>query len=417
MKDKIFTISEYIDLVNQGLKEFSAKIIGEVSEVNVWATGHVSFTLKDEKDKSVINCIIWKSRYELYGIELKEGDKIIASGYPEIWPPTGRLSFKAEVIEYAGEGILKKEYEKLKKKLTEEGIFEVSRKRAIPTYPQKIGVITSLKGAVIADFSNNLGKFGFKVKMIDSRVEGQTAVADLLSSIRTFRKENIEVLVIMRGGGSLEALQAFNNEILVREVVNFPVPVIAAIGHDKDVPLVSLAADLEVSTPSIAATTISESWKEAILFLERYEEQIVNRYESSLENVYDLINQTMERIREYSGSIIEKYKGIKERLKISLQNFRNNLLNTRNNLNAFWQNSLISFKGLLLRINQRLENAENIISANNPERQLKKGYSIASFGGKIIKSIKGTSIGKNIDLLVADGTIISQVKNIKIKNN
>ena len=144
MEDKIFTISEYINLINQGLKEFSAKIIGEVGEVNVWATGHVSFTLKDEKNKSVINCIIWKSRYELYGIELKEGNKIIASGYPEIWPLTGRLSFKAEVIEYAGEGILKKEYEKLKKKLTEEGIFEISRKRAIPTYPQKIGVITSL---------------------------------------------------------------------------------------------------------------------------------------------------------------------------------------------------------------------------------------------------------------------------------
>jgi len=324
MEDKIFTISEYINLINQGLKEFSAKIIGEVGEVNVWATGHVSFTLKDEKNKSVINCIIWKSRYELYGIELKEGNKIIASGYPEIWPLTGRLSFKAEVIEYAGEGILKKEYEKLKKKLTEEGIFEISRKRAIPTYPQKIGVITSLKGAVMADFSNNLGKFGFKVKIIDSRVEGQTAVVDLLSSIRTFRKENIEVLVIMRGGGSLETLQPFNNEMLVREVVNFPIPVIAAIGHDKDVPLVSLAADLEVSTPSIAAITISESWKEAILFLER--------------------------------------------LKISLQNFRNNLLNIRNDLNVFWQNSLIGFKGLLLRINQRLENAENIISANNPER-------------------------------------------------
>jgi len=213
-------------------------------------------------------------------------------------------------------------------------------------------------------------------------------------------------------------LLAFNNEILVREVVNFPVPVIAAIGHDKDVPLVSLAADLEVSTPSIAATTISESWKEAILFLEKYEDQIVNRYKSNLENVYDLIDQITEKIREYSDSIIEKYKGIEEKLKISLQNFRNNLLNTKNNLNTFWQNSLVGFRGLLSKINQHLENAENIISANNPERQLKKGYSIARFNGKIIKSIKDVILGKNIDLLVADGKIISQVKNInKINKN
>ncbi len=375
MEDKIFTISEYIGLVNQGLKKFSAKIIGEVSEVNVWATGHVSFTLKDEKDRSVINCIIWKSRYELYGIKLKEGDKIIASGYPEIWPLTGRLSFKAEVIEYAGEGILKKEYEKLKKKLTEEGIFEISRKRAIPIYPQKIGVITSLKGAVMADFSNNLGKFGFKVKIIDSRVEGQTAVADLLSSIRTFRKENIEVLVIMRGGGSLEALQAFNNEILVREVVNFPVPVIAAIGHDKDVPLVSLAADLEVSTPSIAAITISESWKEAILFLERYEKDIIGNYEDVLNNIKALIDQSMDKF-------------------------------------------LSGFRLLLSRASQKLKQAEKIIILNSPEHQLRLGYSIAFCGGKIIRRTGDAKIGDDIDLRVTDGTIISQVKNInKINKN
>ena len=258
LNEIIFSISEYIELLNIGLKKSKAKIIGEVSEVGFGPTGHVYFSLKDEKDGSVLKCIIWKSKYILFGIRLEEGLKIIASGYPEIYPLSGRLSFIAEVLEHAGEGTLKKEYEKLKKKLAEEGIFAEERKRPLPKYLRRVGLITSKQGAVLADFLSNLGKYGFKIKMIDSRVEGQGAVEDLLLSIKTFKKQDIEALVIMRGGGSLESMLAFNNELLVREVAGFPVPVIAAIGHDKDVPLMSLAADLAVSTPTAAANRLTE---------------------------------------------------------------------------------------------------------------------------------------------------------------
>jgi exodeoxyribonuclease VII large subunit len=410
--EKIFSVSEYIELINRGLREFVAKIIGEVSEVKTGPTGHVYFSLKDEKDKSVINCIIWKSRYQLYGIELKEGLKIIASGYPEIYPPTGRMSFLAEVIEHAGEGELKKEYEKLKKKLTEEGLFAKERKRPIPAYLQKIGVITSLKGAVIADFSNNLARFGFKVKIIDSRVEGQAAVADLLLSIRTFKKHDIETLVIMRGGGSLESMMAFNNELLVREVANFPVPVIAAIGHHKDVTLLALAADLAVSTPSIAAITLSESWKQATLFLERHERNIITSYEEDLNNVRDLINRSIELIFQSSNSISNRFKEIENGLKVSFQNFQNTLSNVKINLKNSITKSFSGFKALLFRVIKQLEYAEKAINSHNPERQLMLGYSIARCDGKIIRRVKDTKIGKDIDLRVIDGTIISEVKNI-----
>ena len=410
--EKIFSVSEYIDLVNRGLKEFAAKIIGEVSEVKTGPTGHVFFSLKDEKVQSVINCIIWESRYQLYGIELKEGLKIIATGYPEIYAPTGKISFLAEVIEHAGEGKLKKEYERLKKKLTEEGIFEEVRKRPIPKYLQKIGIITSRQGAVLADFLNNLGRFGFKVKMIDSRVEGQAAVADLLLSIKTFKEHDIEVLVIMRGGGSLESMMAFNNELLVREISNFPVPVIAAIGHHKDVPLAALAADLAVSTPSIAATVLSESWKQAILFLERYERDITNSYKDALDNTHNLINQATETIHEYCDSIFSKYKEIEDGFKISLRDFQNALLNVKMNLRSSVTKSFSGFKALLFRVNKQLEYAEKAVSSHNPERQLMLGYSIARCDGKIIRRVKDTKVGKDIDLRVTDGTIISKVRNI-----
>jgi len=389
--EKIISVSDYIKISNQGLREFTGKIIGEVSEVKFGPSGHVYFSLKDEGDKSVISCIIWRYKYQLYGIELREGLKIIASGHPEIYAPTGRISFLAEVIEHAGEGELKKEYERLKKKLSEEGLFAEEKKRKIPAYIQRIGMITSLNGAVIADFSNNLGKFGFKVKMIDSRVEGQTAAAEILSSIRTFKKQNIEALVIMRGGGSLESMLAFNNELLVREVANFPVPVIVAIGHHKDVPLMALVADIAVSTPSIATTMLTESWKQASLLLERHERNIISKY---------------------SDFIFEKYKKIENGLKISLGNFKNALLNVRIGLGSSLDKSLAGFSSLLLRTSQQLTQAEKIIGLNDPERQLMLGYSITRCNNKIVRSIKNVKIGEGIDVQVSDGKINSQIINI-----
>ena len=116
-EENVFTVSEYIKILNESLMVFKAKIIGEASEVKIWSSGHVYFSLKDEKNGNVMNCVIWKSRYGILGVNLKDGLKIIASGRPEIYPPSGKISFIADTIELAGEGALKKEYERLKAKL------------------------------------------------------------------------------------------------------------------------------------------------------------------------------------------------------------------------------------------------------------------------------------------------------------
>ena len=219
----------------------------------------------------------------------------------------------------------------------------------------------------------------------------------------------------MRGGGSLESMLAFNNELLVREVVNFPVPVIAAIGHHKDVPLVALAADLAVSTPSIAATTLTESWKEAALFLEKYERKIIGNYEEALDNTHDLINQAVQTLREYSDSIFNRYKEIENGLRVSLRNFKNALLNVKITLINSVNKSFSGFRSLLSKVNRQLEHAEKVVNLNNPERQLMLGYSIARCNGRIIKTVKNTRIGDNIDIQVFDGKINSEVKNISKK--
>jgi len=370
MEEKIFSVSDYIKILNEGLKGFAAKIIGEVSEVSFGPTGHAYFTLKDDKNESIIKCVIWKSVYDLYAIKLEEGIKIIATGYPEVYAPWGRMSFKCQVIEYAGEGILKKEYEKLKAKMEEEGLFDKARKRALPGYPQRIGVITSKQGAVLADFLNNLGRFGFKIKMVDSRVEGQAAVADLLNSVRTLKKEKVEVLVIMRGGGSLESMQAFNNELLVREIADFPVPVLAAIGHHKDVPLLAMTADLQVSTPSMAAINLCQSWEQAVSLLEEEKRNIISAFSYILENARSLID---------------------------------------------WKRTVSGFSSLLSEIRQQLDHSQDLIRLRNPETQLKLGYSIASCRGKLIRNINDVKTGENINTRVVDGEIVSNIKNINKK--
>lgn len=390
-KDKIYEISEFVAFLNEDLKWLKAKIVGEVGEVKPGPTGHMYFTLKDENNNAMLNCIMWSSKYRIYGLTLEPGKKIVAYGKPEIYAPNGRLSFVCDTIELAGEGDIKKQYDELKKKLDKEGLFSVGNKRSIPKYPHKIGIITSKQGAVIHDFLNNIGKFGFKIKMIDSRVEGQGAVEDLLASIRTFRKKDIDVLVIVRGGGSMESLMPFNNELLVREVAGFPVPVVVGIGHDKDVPLVALASDRSESTPTAVANLLNESWEQANLLLERFERVILTSF----------------------GGIIERFKMAENRFKVSLQNFNNNLDNVINKLKEYPKKYLIGFVNMHDRIQEKLVNMEKIIKLNNPERNIKLGYSILRFNGKIIKKISDMKIGDELSAMVSDGVIVAKVKELK----
>jgi exodeoxyribonuclease VII large subunit len=380
--DKIFTVAEYIELLNVFFKAQSAKIIGEICELKRAASGHVYFTVKDKASAGVLDAIIWARNYQLCGIALEVGMEVILTGHANIYPPSGRLSFVADTVELVGEGALKKAYDDLRKKLEAEGLFAPGRKRALPEYIQRIGVITSLKGAVIHDFENNLGKFGFVVNVIDSRVEGSQAAAPLLAAIRTMRQivddagsrgTGIEALVIIRGGGSLESLQAFNNEALVREVVDFPVPVIAGIGHDQDVPLMALAADHMTSTPTAAAHLLGRSWEEAYA-----------------------------KVREFSGLL--------NRFPLELQRVENGLTNTWDGLINMFERSLESAKATLALGSQAIKH-------NDPTRQLALGYSIARRGGNIVRSTAGLSPGDELSLTVSDGAIDSIIKNTHGKNS
>jgi len=368
LETRIFSVSAYLDILNTLLQSCKTRVIGEVSELKRAQSGHVYFSLKDKKNGNVLNCVIWNYLYRLCGVELKEGLEIIISGEPDIYKPRGEMKFKASSVQLVGEGELKKQYDQLKKKL--EPLFAEERKRLIPDFPCQIGIITSKQGAVLNDFLNNLGCYGFRIKMVDSRVEGQEATEDLLSGLETFKKEDIDVLIIMRGGGSLESFLAFNNEMLVRELADFPVPTIVAVGHDKDIPLLALAADKMVSTPTAAANLLNQSWQ-------RLEWEIKEKET----RIFSFLPSFFETAR------FEEYKAEERIFKAMEQKFN-------------------YFKA-------KLEKIQAIIQSNDPRRNLALGYSIARKSGKVIRTIEEVKRGDNIDLEVIDGIIKSKVNERK----
>jgi exodeoxyribonuclease VII large subunit len=392
LENNIFGVSAYLTVLNSILNTCEAKVKGETSEVKKWSSGHVYFSLKDKKDGSVMNCVIWNYDYRLAGLELKDGMEIVATGIPDVYKPTGRLSFKAKTVRLVGEGELKKEYEKLKKKLEDEGLFSEEKKREIPQFPKTIGVITSKQGAVINDFLNNIGRYGFKIKFIDSRVEGEEATKDLLAAIKTMRKQPIDVLVVMRGGGSLESFLAFNNEILVKEISNFPVPVIAAIGHDKDVPLLALAADKMVSTPTAAANLLSESWQTFIYEVRALQVNIINNFSETILLGRRKAKNDFSKIESYLQQSLKDYAILENKVRFVLP--------------KILENKLAQFK-------QQIQIIENTIKHNDPERNLKLGYSLARHNGKLIRKASDIKIGDEIDLQVSDATITSNITKIK----
>jgi exodeoxyribonuclease VII large subunit len=330
-------------------------------------------------------------------------------GFPEVYKPSGRLSFHGDSVELVGEGALKKAYDELKLKLEREGLFAAERKRAILEYPEKIGLITSKTGAVIHDFLNNIGKFGYHIQFIDSRVEGQLAVADLLSAVRSFCKKDIDVLVLIRGGGSLESLLAFNNEMLVREISRFPKPVICGIGHDKDVPLVALAADMAVSTPTAVTRILNSSWEQATALVRLAEREIFGAYREALLRAWRDLELSSQKTRDGFLRILGQ-------LRIMEQSVRNGMarigyeVEKKARQMQEWSTALPKYLSFaLLNTREYLLQSEKAILAYNHKRQLKLGYSIARMKGKIIRSVSDVRVHDLLDLTVTDGIIGAKV--------
>lgn len=453
--EKYITVNEYLDFLNDHLTETSARVLGEITDIQLYeGRSYLFFKIKDKENDAVLNCFMWKRNYSLSGVDLQIGLEVVVSGRSNVYKPLGRLSFQVESVELVGEGQLKKAYDELKAKLNKEGIFDAKRKRPLPVLPQKIGLITSKDGAAIGDFQVNLGKYGYIITFVDSRVEGQQAVSDLSEAIHTLREQDIEVLVIVRGGGSLESLLPFNNEVLVREIIQFPVPVLIGVGHEKDISLMGLAADKMVSTPTAAAKILNESWEQASTQVQLNSYKIFSSFErailtkrTQIQNGFGTMREQFEKIFDNFDEVHTKILNINSELKVKISELKKQIercsLNLLRGMSALIKRTdihvsallddpmtqmfhtirvaqkSISFKAVISAFSQALRHTKNFIIAldkniqiNNPERQLRLGYSIVRTNGKIIKSINKIKKGQLIETQLQNGSFESHIINI-----
>jgi exodeoxyribonuclease VII large subunit len=393
--DKVFSVKQVIDILNVIFKDKigTLKIKGEISELDVRPT-YARFRLKDSKDAdNIINCMMWRGTYNLYSHLLQEGEEVMVSCVPNLHKQYN-LSFIASKIEPIGEGAWKKALEALKKKLKEKGWFDDSRKQAIPDLIQDIGIISSSKGAAITDFMKNVGEFGFNIELLNVKVEGDKAEEEIVSAIKWFNlhRPNLDVLIIIRGGGSLESLKAFNSERIAEQVFLSKIPVISGIGHERDESIVDLVSDKYCSTPSMVADFIRRQREMILMKIDSYFTEIDDR-------VNDLFKEKKLMIKDFYSFLNNFFEKYIQENKYLLRDYSRNMLN--------------SFKDRFVSLRNRLEIIKTSLTSLNPEEIFKRGYSVVYSNGKLIKDIKEVKEGDELETKLYKGELLSIIKKVK----
>jgi exodeoxyribonuclease VII large subunit len=256
----------------QGVLEtefFDVWVEGEISNLKLAGSGHWYFSLKDSNAQ--IRAVIWKAAARLVRFKPKDGLKVVARGSLRVYPPRGEYQLSVEVLEPLGKGSLQQAFEELKEKLEKEGLFDPGRKRPLPMLPRCVGVVTSPGGAVIRDILRVLGRryHNLEVLLYPARVQGEGAAAEIVQGIRALNQvPGLDVLIVARGGGSLEDLWPFNEETVARALAASRVPTISAVGHETDFTIADFVADLRVPTPSAAAERVVQAKQELASRLE-----------------------------------------------------------------------------------------------------------------------------------------------------
>ncbi|SCH11797.1 Exodeoxyribonuclease 7 large subunit [uncultured Clostridium sp.] len=389
MKLRALDISEansYIKriLINDPIL-YNLKVKGEISNLKIHSSGNVYLSLKDQNSK--LNCVIFKNNYDK-SMDLHDGIKIIASGYISVYERDGSYQLYINSIEIEGVGNLYIEFNKLKEKLSKEGLFDHRYKKAIPKIPKAIGVVTSPTGAVIRDIINVIKRRYPKIdiKLYPVNVQGANSANDICEGIKFFNNmKNVDTIIVGRGGGSIEELWSFNEEIVAREVFNSQIPIISAVGHETDFTICDFVSDMRAPTPSAAAEIATPSLND----LEFKLNNIKNRMNKSLNSQVQIdkhrLNSAFEKINNYLESYIIKDNIIQ-------------LDKIYDKINFEVENNFKFEK-------QRLANTGAILHNLSPLSTIDRGYSIVQKEGKVINSIKEVKFKDDIDIILKDGNV------------
>lgn len=414
-EDRILTVSEYLDLVNEYLKPLNFSIIGEISSVSDRAGNTVFFSVSDEEEQAVVDCVIWRNIYRNLGFKLEEGMQVKINGHPNIYKPRGSFSYVARSVIPTGEGALLKAFEELKKNLAEKGFFAPERKRPLPSYIKKVGLITADNSDAKKDFETHVENFGTTVYFKDVRVEGFKAVDNIIRAIQYFNENpmGIEVLVLTRGGGSLESLQAFNSEGVARAVYSSKIPVLSAIGHERDITISDMVADVRGSTPTDAGKIISKDWREAENQLRQIKKTIISRFSYGLNRKQVYLQNLAQNLFLNFQSIFNRFLEIQRIFGRNETRFEAHIKARRAGLATLQRQMIGQYNNRLKNLEERMELTTKLLDANDPKQKLKQGYSITrKKGGKIVKSTKDITKGDILSTYFIDGEAETQVQKI-----
>ncbi len=292
---RVFTVTEVTAEVRRLMESAFAEVWveGEISNCRPWTTGHIYFTLKDPSAQ--LKSVMWKSAARLVKFKLEDGLQVVAHGRLAVYEPKGEYQLVCDLIEPKGLGALQLALEQLKKRLQAEGLLDQARKRPLPTLPRKIGIVTSIDGAALRDIIKVLGRRYPNAHLViaPTRVQGEGAAADIARALGNIgRVEGVDVVIVGRGGGSIEDLWAFNEEPVARAIARCPVPVISAVGHEVDVTLADLVADLRAPTPSAAAEVVVAAKNDFVGHIDSLAERLAAAVERRLQNGH----HTLQRI-------------------------------------------------------------------------------------------------------------------------
>lgn len=415
MEPTILTVANYLNLVNSTLATIPSEriaVIGEIVDYRLSQGKWINFDLKDEEEEAKISCFATVFKVST---PLESGMKVQITGYPKVYERFGKFSLNVESVELVGEGALAKAYALLKKKLAEEGLFDEGRKRSIPRFPEKIGLITSAEAAAYGDFMRILNNRwgGVKVVHIPVHVQGKNAVPEILQAFRRFNEmeaaDRPEVLVLTRGGGSLEDLHAFNDEQTARAVFQSAIPVVCAVGHERDESLCDFVADVRASTPSNAAERVVPDRQEILRTISMSERRIEDVVRMHIERRSRAVDHSISVLRQFIERKMHDLKITLERFQYAFDRFRLGLVATFKEVENRTNAISLAFASRLASVKTKTDALTRIFRNFDVQKTLDRGFSIVRSGGKIVRDASKLATGDAVQVQLARGKIDATV--------
>ncbi len=416
---KVFTVSELTRSIRGTLEtKFGAVWVqGEISNYKLYPSGHQYFTLKDQRAQ--IGCVIWRDTMAPLRQPLADGAQVQVYGTVTVFEARGQYQLNVQILQPRGVGMLQAKFEALKRKLESEGLFAAERKRPFPKFPRRIGIITSPTGAAIRDMVNVLRRRApwLQILVNPVRVQGAGAAQEIAVAIRELATPSeifapVDLIVVTRGGGSIEDLWEFNEEIVARAIFNSAVPIVSAVGHEIDFTICDFVADLRAPTPSAAAELIvpdlTDLQRQIDGCTRALARQLLNRVREAQQRL-DHARETLQRclahrIDSYKRGLLHITRALQPR-KLSGE------LIMRRNRFADLHRRLIACPGHLLEnAKQRFQRIEGILRVLGPDATLRRGYSITTNErGQIIRTVAAVRPKMKIRTRVSDGEFGSQI--------